>query len=333
MQVKGVEEGRRPASVPVQLLERVGLQDKPRRLPGPALRRPAAAGGHRPGPGDGPQADAVRRADLGARPRARRRGAGGHARARRGRHDDDRRHARDGLRPRGRRPVVFMDGGVVVEQGRPARSSTTRSTSAPGPSCSGCAASTRRRRPRPRIALAARHRRAQSRPSAPGGWHPTGVAGRVWTVRRWRCVWTAPSTVRQNGGHDDAVRSVPAAAADLTVLPDHEIPTIVAGRARGRPAARAAAAGRCGRDNDTSPHYRSRLYANGLPTPTPRLARRREPGCRSHDQGGPAGQRTPSGCSPSAEQVCAWTRLSRARLHAPTVGGLHQARHRHLGKT
>ena len=36
------------------------------------------------------------------------------------RHDDDRRHPRDGLRPRGRRPVVFMDDGLIVEQGTPA---------------------------------------------------------------------------------------------------------------------------------------------------------------------------------------------------------------------
>ena len=56
-----------------------------RRLPGAALGRPAAAGRDRAGAGDGPGADAVRRADLRARPRARRRRAGGHARARRGR--------------------------------------------------------------------------------------------------------------------------------------------------------------------------------------------------------------------------------------------------------
>ena len=78
---QGREEGRRPASAALELLERVGLADKPRRLPGAALRRAAAAGGDRPGAGDGPQADAVRRADLGARPRAGRRGARGDARA------------------------------------------------------------------------------------------------------------------------------------------------------------------------------------------------------------------------------------------------------------
>ena len=36
------------------MLERVGLRDKARRLPGPALRRPAAAGRDRPGPGQRP---------------------------------------------------------------------------------------------------------------------------------------------------------------------------------------------------------------------------------------------------------------------------------------
>ena len=54
-----------------------------RRAPDPALRRSAAAGRHRAGPGDGARGDAVRRADVGARPRAHRRGAGG---------DEDARH-------------------------------------------------------------------------------------------------------------------------------------------------------------------------------------------------------------------------------------------------
>ena len=40
-------------------------------------------------------------------------------RPRRERHDDDRGHPRDGLRARGRGPVVFMDEGVVVEEGEP----------------------------------------------------------------------------------------------------------------------------------------------------------------------------------------------------------------------
>ena len=74
-----------------------------RHLPGRALRRPAAAGRDRPGAGDAAEADAVRRADLGARPGARRRRARRDAPARPRRDDDDRRHARDGLRARGRR--------------------------------------------------------------------------------------------------------------------------------------------------------------------------------------------------------------------------------------
>ena len=68
-----------------RLLERVGLADKVDELPQPALRRPAAAGGHRPGPGHGAQADALRRAHLGPRPRAGGRGARRHARPGRGR--------------------------------------------------------------------------------------------------------------------------------------------------------------------------------------------------------------------------------------------------------
>ena len=67
-------------SVARQNLERVGLAHKADGLPGAALRRPAAAGGDRPGAVHGPGADALRRADLGARPRTRRRRARGHAR-------------------------------------------------------------------------------------------------------------------------------------------------------------------------------------------------------------------------------------------------------------
>src|SRR5262249_1833849 len=53
---------------------------------------------------DEPEADALRRADLGARPGARRRRARRDAAARERGDDDGRRHARDGLRARGRRP-------------------------------------------------------------------------------------------------------------------------------------------------------------------------------------------------------------------------------------
>ena len=119
VQVRGEQEDGRARARPLALLERVGLGDKTGALPGPALRRAAAARRHRPGARDGSEAHALRRADLRARPRARRRGARRHARARRPGHDDDRRHPRDGLRPRRGRPVVFMDGGVVVEAGDP----------------------------------------------------------------------------------------------------------------------------------------------------------------------------------------------------------------------
>ena len=60
-------KGSRKEAVPragAALLERVGLGDRVARLPEPALRRPAAAGGDRPRAGDGAQADALRRADL-----------------------------------------------------------------------------------------------------------------------------------------------------------------------------------------------------------------------------------------------------------------------------
>ena len=52
-----------------------GLADKADGLPGPALRRPAAAGGDRPGAGQLAPAAAARRGHLGARPGTGRRGA------------------------------------------------------------------------------------------------------------------------------------------------------------------------------------------------------------------------------------------------------------------
>ena len=52
----------------MELLKRVGVDSPGRQVPGAAVRRPAAAGGHRPGAGHGPEGDLVRRADLGARP-------------------------------------------------------------------------------------------------------------------------------------------------------------------------------------------------------------------------------------------------------------------------
>ena len=69
---------------------RAGAQGKG--LPRRAVRRPAAARGDRAVAGDAAQAHAVRRADLGARRRAGRRGAGGDARPGTDGHDDDRRH-------------------------------------------------------------------------------------------------------------------------------------------------------------------------------------------------------------------------------------------------
>ena len=67
-------------------------------VPGPALRRPAAARRHRARAVDGPDRDAVRRADLRARPRDDQRGARRDGRARQGRHDHDGGDPRDGLR-------------------------------------------------------------------------------------------------------------------------------------------------------------------------------------------------------------------------------------------
>ena len=87
-----------------ELLDRVGLADKaddyPARLSGGQQQRVAIARAL----AMEPEADAVRRGHQRARPRAGRGGARRDARAGRRGHDDDRRHPRDGLRPRGRRP-------------------------------------------------------------------------------------------------------------------------------------------------------------------------------------------------------------------------------------
>ncbi len=66
IQVKGVgkKEARERG---VALLEQVGLGDKPTAYPGAALGWSAAAGRHRAGARHGPQAHALRRADLGPR--------------------------------------------------------------------------------------------------------------------------------------------------------------------------------------------------------------------------------------------------------------------------
>ncbi len=83
-----------------ELLELVGLDRAHRQVPDPALRRPAAARGDRPGAGDAAAGAAAGRGHLGARPRA------GRGRARRAaghrphhRHHDAVRDPRDELRP------------------------------------------------------------------------------------------------------------------------------------------------------------------------------------------------------------------------------------------
>ena len=135
-----VQEGARPRPPSTRRAARAGRPRRQgRRLSRPALRRPAAAGGDRPGAGHGPEADAVRRADLGARPGARRRRARRHARARERRHDDDRRHARDRLRPRGRRHArVHGRRRRRRDRAAGARCSPTRGTSGPERSSRRC---------------------------------------------------------------------------------------------------------------------------------------------------------------------------------------------------
>ena len=147
IQVKGMQEDHGPGRG-AGAAGQGGPGRTGRLLPRPAVRRTAAAGGHRPGPGHEAGADAVRRADLGPGPRTGRGGAAGDARPGRGGHHHDRGHPRDGLRPRGGRPGgVHGPGGGG--RGRPARttSCSTRRRSGPGPSYAG---SSTRPRPRPR---------------------------------------------------------------------------------------------------------------------------------------------------------------------------------------
>ena len=72
--VRGQREAEARARAEAELA-RVGLADKAEAYPGASLGRAEAARRHRPRAGDGPRGAAVRRADLGARPRAGRRGA------------------------------------------------------------------------------------------------------------------------------------------------------------------------------------------------------------------------------------------------------------------
>ena len=53
----------------------VRIPEQAQQVPRAAVGRPAAAGGHRPGAGDAAEGDAVRRADVGARPGDDQRGA------------------------------------------------------------------------------------------------------------------------------------------------------------------------------------------------------------------------------------------------------------------
>ena len=82
---QGAQAGARPtAEKQATRAARPGRRRPPGgEVPGAALRRPAAAGRHRPRPGDGAQGDALRRADLRARPGDDQRGARRHGRPRR----------------------------------------------------------------------------------------------------------------------------------------------------------------------------------------------------------------------------------------------------------
>ena len=147
------------------------------RAPGQALRRPAAARRDRPRAGDGAEADAVRRAHVGARPGARRRGPGRDEGPRRGRHDDDRRHPRDGLRPRSRRPRRLHGRGRDRGGGPTGRgASQSRSTSGRRRSSRGFSSARSSRRP-PGCASPSRTTSRRSRGTARRSRSPRGGRG------------------------------------------------------------------------------------------------------------------------------------------------------------
>ncbi len=101
----------------------------------PALRRPAAARGDRAGLVDGPDLHAVRRADLGAGPGNGQRGARCHGRPGQGRHDDDGRHARNGIRAQGR-PSRHLHGPGAGSSRTRARTTSSASRARSARSCS-----------------------------------------------------------------------------------------------------------------------------------------------------------------------------------------------------
>ena len=136
MLVKGMKKEEAARRGPQELLEQVGLVRPRRLLPVAALGRAEAARGDRPRAGHGPQAHALRRAHQRPRPRADRRGAQGHEGPRRRGHDHDRRHPRDGLRPRRGEPLSSSwTRACSSRRTRPRTSSSTPSTSAPSRSC------------------------------------------------------------------------------------------------------------------------------------------------------------------------------------------------------
>ena len=92
IKLKGMDRQAAQAKA-LDLLQAGRPRGEGRPLPGRAVRRPAAAGGHRALPRDGPGDHPLRRADFGARSHHGERGPVGHAAARQGRHDDGGRHA------------------------------------------------------------------------------------------------------------------------------------------------------------------------------------------------------------------------------------------------
>ena len=119
----------------MHFLRKVKIPEQAQQVSRPALGRPAAARGDRPVALHEARDHAVRRADLGARPRDDQGGARHHDRARRGGHDDALRHPRDGLRPGGGEPGDLHGPGPDRRAERAERV-LQQPAVASGPSCS-----------------------------------------------------------------------------------------------------------------------------------------------------------------------------------------------------
>ena len=117
-EVKGVSKSEARDRA-LKLLERVGIPEKADSFPADLVGGPTTACGYRPSSRDGAEVDALRRTDLGPRPRDDPGGTRRHEGSRPQRYDHDRGDPRDGVRGEVCDRIVFIDEGSIVEEGPP----------------------------------------------------------------------------------------------------------------------------------------------------------------------------------------------------------------------